>query len=256
MTIINKCYTDDMDFSLIGLTIRDKRVYEALVQLPESSVRKIADEIRINRGSVFESLKDLLKAGLVTRVLYGRRVMYRAKDPEILREILEEKRQNITLAKNSVGAYIQSFDGQANDPELFHFTSLYKGDEGLASILRDVLKTCRVSGTKEYRSISSPRVSRYLYNNFPHFSNERVKQEIFVRILRQGARVSERMGYAEDRYLGTSPYDTGCYTLIYCSKVAIITIDKYNDTSGVIVDNQSFADIQRQMFDVMWEVGA
>ena len=242
-----------MDFSLIGLSIRDKRVYETLTQMPEASVRKIAEETRINRGSVFESLKDLLAAGLVTQVLYGKRLMYRAKDPEVLREILEEKRQELTRAKGSVGAYIQSFAGQASDPSLFHFTSLYKGDEGLAAILRDVLKTCRMAGAKEYRSISSPRVSRYLYNNFPHFSRERVRQGIFVRVLRQGARVSEEMGSAESKYLGPTPYDTGCYTLIYGNKVAIITINEYNDTSGVIIDSQHFADIQRQMFDAMWQ---
>ncbi len=242
-----------MDFSLIGLSVRDKRVYEALAQMPEASVRKIADETRLNRGSVFESLKDLLAAGLVAQVLYGKRLMYRAKDPEVLREILDEKRQELTRAKSSVGAYIQSFAGQASDPSLFHFTSLYKGDEGLAAILRDVLKTCRMAGAKEYRSISSPRVSRYLYNNFPHFSRERVRQGIFVRVLRQGARVSEEMGSAESKYLGPTPYDTGCYTLIYGNKVAIITINEYNDTSGVIIDSQHFADIQRQMFDAMWQ---
>jgi sugar-specific transcriptional regulator TrmB len=187
-----------MDYSLIGLTIRDKRIYEALVRFPESSVRKLAEETHINRGSVFESLSDLLAAGLVTRVLYGKRVMYRAKDPEILREIIEEKRQELALAKSSVGAYIQSFAGQANDPSLFHFTSLYKGDEGLAAILRDVLKTCRMSGVSEYRSISSPRVSRYLYNNFPYFSRERVKQGIFVRVLRQGLSGFEFGILAED----------------------------------------------------------
>lgn len=64
--------------------------------------------------------------------------------------------------------------------------------------------------------------------------------------------MSEEAGSAESRYLGTSPYDTGCYTLIYGSKVAIITIDEYDDTSGVIIDSQHFADIQRQMFDAMW----
>lgn len=238
---------------MIGLSIRDKRVYEALAKMPEASVRKIADETSINRGSVFESLKDLLKVGLVTRALFGKRLVYRAKDPEVLREIIEEKRQELRRAKYSVDSYIASLDDQVSNPELFHFTSLYKGDEGVAAILRDVLKTCRVDGISEYRSISSPKVSRYMYNNFPHFSRERVKQGLFVKVLRQGVRVTEEIGGAESRYLGQTPYDTGCYTLIYGHKVAIITLSQTNETSGVIIDNQHFSSVQQQMFDAMWE---
>ena len=87
-----------MDFAHIGLKIRDKRVYEALVRSPEVSVRKIAEETAINRGSVFESLKSLVAVGLVTRIQYGARTMYRAKDPEVLHEIITEKRQELARA--------------------------------------------------------------------------------------------------------------------------------------------------------------
>ncbi len=243
-----------MDFSLIGLSIRDKRVYEALTQMPEASVRKIAEETRINRGSVFESLKDLVAAGMVTQVVYGKRPVYRAKDPQVIYEIISEKRGELLQARAGLEAYVASFSGRANDPGFFHFTSAYQGDEGLAAILRDVLKTCRVSGIQEYRAISSPRVSRYLYNNFAHFSRERVRQQLAVKVLRQGERLTAPADYSASRYLGHAPYDTGCYTLIYGQKVSVITINQFNETSGVIIDSPYFADIQRQLFDAMWEM--
>lgn len=237
---------------MIGLSSRDRRVYETLVRNPEASVRRIAESTGINRGSVFESLKDLLSAGLVTQVMYGKRVIYRAKDPEVMHEIINEKQVVLRNAKSSLALYIASLSSAAGATEQFHFTSAYKGDEGLAMILRDVLKTCRLEKIGEYLAISSPKVSRYLYNNFPHFSRERVRQGLAVRVLRQGERVTEQADYATSRFLGASPYDTGCYTLIYGSKVAVVTISEYNDTSGVIIDNQYFADIQRQLFDAMW----
>ena len=241
-----------MDFSLIGLSSRDKRVYETLVQHPEASVRKIAERTSINRGSVFESLKDLLAAGMVAQVVYGKRLVYRAKDPRVMYEIVNEKRRELLQARTEVENYATSLTGLSGVADDFHFTSSYRGDDGLAAILRDVLKTCRTDNVTEYCAISSPKVSRYLYNNFPYFSHERAKRQLSVRVLRQGERVSEPAEYAESRYLSSAPYDTGCYTLIYSSKVAIITIDSYNRTSGVIIDNHYFADVQRQMFDVMW----
>lgn len=241
-----------MDFELIGLQNRDKRVYEALVMNPEASVRRVAEYTGINRGTVFELLKDLIRAGLVTRILYGKRIAYRAKDPLVLTEILKEKQHELSQAHDLVQQYADSFGGRANNPSMFHFASSYNGDEGLAAILRDVLKTCRTQELQEYRVISSPKVSRYLYNNFPHFSSERVRLRIAVNVLRQGQRITELADYATSRYLGGAPFDTGCYTIIYGTKVAIITINKYNQTSGAIIDNVHFAEAQRQMFDATW----
>jgi sugar-specific transcriptional regulator TrmB len=243
-----------MDFTQIGLTKRDKRIYEALVHNPEASVRKIAETTAVNRGSVFESLKSLLAAGLIARVQYGQRTAYRAKDPEVLHEIIAERQRVLADADASLGSYIASFAGAANSPELFHFASLYKGDEGLAAILRDVLKTCRRGQLTGYRAISSPRVSHYLYNNFPHFTHERVRLGLSVRVVRQGQQITEQADCAESRYLGAVPRDSGCYTLIYGTKVAIITINDYNQTSGVIIDNEHFADVQCQLFDAMWDI--
>lgn len=92
----------DMDFSLIGLSGRDKRVYEYLLQHPESSVRGVAEGVAINRGSVYESIKDLVAAGLATHIMTGKRPQYRAKDPEILHEIIHEKRRKlVTLLHRS-----------------------------------------------------------------------------------------------------------------------------------------------------------
>lgn len=241
-----------MDFSLIGLSIRDKRIYEALACHPESSIRAVANMTGINRGSVMESLKALQGAGLVTTTPYGKRLAYRAKDPEVIREVITEKQQALQDAKVVLPQYIATLVRHDNMPDQ-HFASSYRGDEGMAMILRDILKTCRLEQIQEYRAISSPKISRYLYANFPHFSRQREQHGIAVRVLRQGARVTEPAALAESRFLGTAPYDTGCYTLIYGTKVAIITGDQHTELHGVIIDNSHFADIQRQLFDTMWE---
>lgn len=243
-----------MDFSLIGLSGRDKRIYETLVAQPQSSIRAVAEATGINRGSVYESIKALLAAGLVTSITIGKRAVYRAKDPEILHEIIAEKQHELRTANASVDDYVRSFAGQASDPSLFHFASFYEGDEGLAAILRDVLKTCRRDHVDEYRSISSPHVSAYLYTNFPHFTHERIRHKLFVRVLRQGNVRGEAAELAESRLISGQSADISCYTLIYSTKVALITINDINQTSGIIIDNAQFAAIQRQLFDTSWQL--
>lgn len=242
-----------MNFSIIDLSIRDKRVYEALLKSPQSSVRKIADTTSINRGSVFESIKELVKAGLVTHTVIGKRTVYRAKDPEAINEIISEKQQQLLIAKHTVADYAAALSNHADDHARIHFTSSYEGREGLAAILRDVLKTCRRDGVNEYHAISSPKVSAYLYDNFPHFTRERIRQRLAVRVLRQGKPLRDLADYATTRYIAKLSGDTSCYTLIYSTKVALITIDDHNATNGVIIDNKHFADIQRHLFDISWQ---
>jgi sugar-specific transcriptional regulator TrmB len=245
-----------MKFSDIGLTPRDKRVYEALISEPEASVRKLAETTGINRGSVFESLKDLVAAGLVTHTISGKRLKYRAKDPDVIHEIINEKLHTLKHAHSDVDEYIAQLGDIAQDPGRFHFASFYADDEGLAAILRDVLKTCRRSNITEYRVISSPRVSKYLYNNFTHFTSERIAQKLNVSILRQGSILGEGAEYSESRFIPGDRNDTGCYTIIYGIKVAIITINEYNQTSGVIIDNNDFATVQRHLFDASWQLAS
>ncbi|MFZ1458498.1 MAG: helix-turn-helix domain-containing protein [Candidatus Saccharimonadales bacterium] len=245
-----------MDFRDIGLSIRDKRVYEALLHNPQCSLRDVAAATGINRGSVFESVKDLIRTGLVTRINVGKRQRYRAKDPEVLHELIEEKRQQLFGTQMGLPTYIESLRGAGSDPSRFHFTSFYEGEEGTATILRDILKTCRLDNLSRYRVISSPRVSLYLYANFPHFTRERVALQLEVSVLRQGKSLGEDAEFATSRFLSAGHADTGCYTIVYGTKVAIITINEYNQTSGVIIDNNDFATVQRHLFDASWQLAS
>ena len=155
-----------MKFDIIGLTNRDKRVYEALLTMPNCSIRALAEQTGINRGSVYESIKSLSKAGLVHQVTTGKQMRYRAEDPAVLKEILQEKRQILDKSTKKLDLYVASLRQPKPESTDHPLAALYEGDEGLASILRDVLKTCRLAGVDHYRAISSPRVSRYLYNIF------------------------------------------------------------------------------------------
>ena len=242
-----------MDFSIIGLSIRDKRVYEALLAIPNSSLRAIAETTNINRGSVYESIKSLRAAGLVNSVTKGKQLRYRAEDPAILAEILREKQQALQVAGQQLDQYIVRLRTANKITETRHMAAFYEGDEGLANILRDILSTCRLQKINLYRVISSPRVSRYLYNNFPNFSRERAKRNLRVRVLRYAKPLRITTGLADSRYLAGPKLDDGCYTILYVSKMAIITLDKYNSMHGVIIDNASLVSVQTRLFDIAWQ---
>ena len=60
-------------------------------------------------------------------------------------------------------------------------------------------------------------------------------------------------GLANSRYLVGPKLDDGCYTILYASKMAIITLDKYNSMHGVIIDSASLTSVQTRLFDIAWQ---
>ncbi|MFZ1250304.1 MAG: helix-turn-helix domain-containing protein [Candidatus Microsaccharimonas sp.] len=241
-----------MDFSLLGLNTRDKRVYEALSLSKRASIRRLSELTGINRGSVYESLKDLMAIGLVNYVLVGKTKKYIAEDPEKLHEIINEKRRQLDEAHSDVDQYISRSQQFESKSDITQFASFYEGDEGMANVLRDVLTTCRLKNLKEYRVVSSSKVSEYLYNNFRHYTQERIKQGLSVKVLRMNAPASNEIAELTSIKTLSMPHRQSCYIIIYGSKVATISIDRLNHTSAIIIENDSVVETQSAIFDHAW----
>lgn len=245
-----------MDFSKIGLNGRDKRVYEALLLSPRSSVRAIAEETGINRGSVFESIKALTEVGLVSYTHSGKRRHYHAQSPEVLHEIVVARRRELKLAHTGIDSYIEKLSlGEKFDKEMVQFASFYEGFDGMASILRDVLGTLSGQGASEYYSISSPRVSEVLYTSYPGYTRERIKRGISVKVIDlRDHKIPAKDALAERKPMASERVDNGVYTLIYGSKVAIIRIDKYRNINGIVIEDEAIASLQGLLFEQVWQL--
>ena len=129
-----------MDFSIIGLSTRDKRVYEALLAIPNSSLRAVAETTNINRGSVYESIKSLRTAGLVNSVTQGKQLRYRAEDPAVLAEILREKQQALQVANQQLDQYIVRLRTANKIAENRHMAAFLRGRRRLGKYFTRYIK--------------------------------------------------------------------------------------------------------------------
>lgn len=239
------------NFSEIGLENRDKRVYEALVASPQSSLRKIATTTGINRGSVYESVKKLISTGLVGSIEIGKQRRYTAADPSAIAELIRERRDHLDITERRAAQYIAALETNLAVASGVPFATFYEDTEGIAAILRDVISTCRETG-QAYRVISTKHVREFIYNNFRNFTQRRVAENIAVRVIAVGTgggqdSLSERRWLEATR--GNAP---NCYTLIYGNKTAFISLDESNMLSGLVIDNAGVAHLQKELFDHLW----
>ena len=79
----------------LGLSQREISTYLALLKLGSASIRDIAAQTGINRGTTYETLKDLAGKGVVSYFPKGKRRIFSAEPPEKLLELAEEKRQSL-----------------------------------------------------------------------------------------------------------------------------------------------------------------
>jgi sugar-specific transcriptional regulator TrmB len=242
----------DFDFNEIGMETRDKRVYEALVAQPKASLRQIAAATGINRGSVYESIKQLAAAGLVGAVESSKQRRYAATDPSIIIELLRERQARAVAAESRAADYITRIAAEtAEEAAAPPFATHYEDDEGVAAILRDVISTCRTQGV-DYRVISTSSVRQYMYHNFRNFTQRRIAEGITVRVIAVGKggtsdELSERRWLEAKRGRGPN-----CYTIIYGNKTAFISMNDANALSGIVIDNAGVAHLQKELFDRLW----
>lgn len=243
------------DFAEIGLETRDRRVYEALLESPQASLRHIAASTGINRGSVYESVKQLVTTGLVGSIQSGKQQRYIAHDPSTIIELLRERQRQAKNAEAGATDYITELaqkrvPEQADTPS---FAIYYEGDEGIASILRDVLRTMRGSSKKHYYAISSKQIRHYIYTNFPNFTRQRIKEGIEVSVIAIGEG-GEQDPLANRRWMSMSQEkEANCYTLIYDGKTAFISMNEQNILSGIVIDNAGVASMQKEQFRRLWD---
>lgn len=240
------------DLTLIGLESRDKRVYEALYSQEKASLRRIAELTGLNRGTVYEIIKKLTDMGLVFFTQTGERRHFSAAEPENVTSLIQERRDQLLQLERSAAAYIDSLRAKSQ-PDSNYFASFYESDEGIAAILRDVLDTVRGLEPREYYVFSSKTVSTFIYANFPSFTRRRIQGNIFVKVLSDSEGREKSASLSERRVALTGQESLNGYTIIYGSKVALISLNEANQLSAVVITDSGVANMQRLIFEKVWQ---
>lgn len=239
------------NYESIGLESRDIRVYEALYQLHDASLRTLAAETGLNRGTVYEIIKKLTQMGLVSFTQSGERRRFMAADPAVLTSLVHEQRDRLQQLEVQAVAYAHALQQSRGTADIDYFARFYEGDQGVVSILRDVLQTVAGLERKEYCVISARAVSGFIYAHFKSFSRQRIKQGIYARVLAD--QPAAKVALSERRQLATGGSTLNGYILIYGNKTALISLDEANHLSGIIIEDKGITTLQRIIFDQLWQ---
>jgi sugar-specific transcriptional regulator TrmB len=236
----------------IGFSEDEINVYLNLLEKSPTSVRVIAGETGIGRGTVFNILKKFIGEGLASYYRKGKSKVFAAEDPEKIKVLLKQKEQDLVTQRREVDSVIPELRSLysahgGGGPKIRY----YEGAKEVSDMLRDVLATVSNLKDKEYFVYSTKGKRQIIYQNFPDFSEHRIKAGIRVKVIAIG-QGGELRGLDERKWLSTQTTEDSSYMVIYGDKISFVTLDAKGTPLGVIIEDRASAETQKMIFQRLW----
>ncbi|OHA23216.1 MAG: hypothetical protein A3G52_04845 [Candidatus Taylorbacteria bacterium RIFCSPLOWO2_12_FULL_43_20] len=237
----------------LGLTDKEATLYMTLLETGPTAIRKIAEKADINRGTTYDLLKKLQQMGLVSYYHHGKHQHFLAEDPKVLNKLCSRRKMEINEVENTLKSVIPKLFSNSTIASNRPVIKFYENFSGVRTILEDVLDSVEKIKDKEYAAYSSSTIRPYLYHkeSYPEFTKERIKRKIFVRTIALGS--GGRLQGMDERKWLMRKKGAPTYTLIYKSKVAMISIGDNDIPHGLIIEDAGIYKTERLIFDSIWK---
>lgn len=237
----------------LDLSDREIAIYQALLKSGPASIRDIASRTNINRGTTYETLKQLANKSIVSYFPKGKRRFFMAEDPDRLLSLAERKQQALSSAIDQLQREIVPGLKDLKPDFSPGNVRFYEGDDGVELVLRDILNSASRSENKQYSVISTKTLREHLYRPFPNFTKKRVALGIKVKVIAIGEGGDEAE-LAERKWLPAGDAKDASYIAIYPPKIALITLASTNFPIVVVIDSSAIATTQNLLFNTLWEL--
>jgi len=228
----------------IGLTDYEIKIYLALLEHGQISAYELAERTGLYRQAVYDAINRLIEKGYVNSVKEGKSNLYKAIDPEMILEYLNEKTESFKQIIPQLGSL------QKKSAEKV-IVETYKGKNAVRICLKDVVKELRKFGgvnlctavdEKKFEEKYKLVIDQYERDMLHYKLKEKV-------ILKKGVKGILNSGtstyrHIEEKFFNPNP------TQIYGNTVSIIILG--NPTHLIIIRSKEVADSYRKQFELLW----
>ena len=228
----------------IGLSVTESKVYLALLELGSALAGEITKKSQINRTNVYDALERLIEKGLVSYVLSANRKVFEPISPERLKEILEEKQDNLKKI-------LPELESKFKENKTKEEATIFKGKKGIKSIFEDILKENKnlfVYGAESKFADLLPAYQKYwnkrrakLSINVKMIYNEKVKKR----------KRKENLKLLKMKFLPKN-YEFPSTNLTYGYKTVIISWTE--NPVSFMIKSKEVAESNMNFFDLLWRI--
>ena len=221
-----------------GLSKGEVEIFLTLLKLGSSLVSRIAQETGLHRTNIYDTLEKLKEKGLVAYVVKENRKYFSASDPNKLLDYIKEREKEI----KSILPELRSYHTL---PRSQSIVEVYKGKEGLKSVLKDILKE-----GKDYVVLEEEGyIQKVLPHFYPNFNRQLNQEKIKVKVLTKEPKKVSRRSLMQIKVLPEF-LSFPSATAIYGDKVAIFVWDE--PYHALLIQSKQVANSYKQFFKALW----
>jgi len=230
----------------IGLTEYESKIYLALLTNGQISAYELAEKAGLYRQVTYDTLKRLSEKGFVNSVIGGKTKLFKAIDPKLILEFLNEKTENY----KQILPELTQINNASKQPLS---VETYKGKNVVRIALRDIINSMKKTGGEvlctavdESLPFSQyPTTLEQYERDLLHF---KIKERV---IIKKGSKGLFKKGTSkykkiDEKFFNENPVQ------IYKDNVQIIVWG--NPDYLIIIRNKGVANSYRKQFELIWKV--
>ena len=234
-------------FTALGLSETETKVYLASLKLGPTSVQEIAKKARLSRTATYEAVATLQERGLMSVFERGKKKFFTASDPDRAVSYFKEKLRLMEERIQGLDRMVPEIKMMAGGEK--PTVRFYEGNEALFALFNDVAKT-NPSTIDEISNIDD--VYEYLDTKYLLEVRKIIDPtKLRLRILHRGANRNPREGV---QFCELLP-DLGEFhgdIWIYENRVAFVVF--VGKVITVIIESKPLADTARVLFEAAWRI--
>lgn len=237
----------------LGLSEKEAKVYLAALDLGSSTVQEIARKAGINRATTYFQIESLMKMGLMSSVIRGKKKYFSSESPNKLLKLLEVQGEQIKEKENDFKKIFPELQGLFTAAEEKPKVRFYEGKEGIKSIQDDILRN-------KFKSLEVFIPLDDSYRFFPprlrdhRWRMAKKLKKIPTRVIytsQKGTILPKKEKLTERRFISFEKFPFHTEINIYGNKIALASHQR--KIIGVIIESKDIAESLKSLFNLAWE---
>ena len=230
----------------IGLTEYETEMYLALLRHGQISAYELAEKTGLYRQATCDALNRLIEKGYVSSVKEGKKQLFKAMNPQIILEFLNEK---IESYKQILPELVQ-INESSKQPLI---VETYKGKTVVRIALRDIINSLKEKGGEVLCTAVDESVPFSQYQTIcDQYERDMLHYRIKERVLiKEGTKGIFQTGTSKYKKIQAKFFNQNPIQ-IYGDNVQIIVWG--NPDYLIIIRNKGVAESYRKQFELLWQI--
>ncbi len=235
----------------IGLSDNESKVYLASLSLGATTILKIARASEMKRSTIYSVIESLKQKGLMKIEIKGLKSTFVAESPEKLEIILENRKNEF---KNNLPEFLSLYNLKDTQSTIKY----YEGFESLKNVYMESLK--EIKPHEEYLVITNQEKWYNLDQKFSiDYIEKRAHLPIVTKLLFQDSPIAREHKKFERNFNETIkilPEKTHLQVDMVILPRKLIITQIIQPVSIMVIENQSVVQMQKTLFDIIWNTSS